>query len=91
MPHDDEAFRQFQRERIEAAKKYDAEQAKRSAGLVPTLTPYRALILLFRENAIPMSDRNSYLFTLIGDALTPAPNAGVGAISSGSPTQSRKE
>lgn len=35
----------------------------------PQLTPYRALIQLFRENEIPMSDRNSFLWALIEDGL----------------------
>lgn len=39
---------------------------------LPTPTPYRALILLFRENAIPMSDRNSFLWTLIEEGLARA-------------------
>jgi hypothetical protein len=48
------------------------------------VTPMRALILLFRENAIPMSDRNSYLMTLIEDALDPGPTQAVYRSSDGS-------
>lgn len=34
------------------------------------ITAERALILLFRENAISMSDRNSFLYTILEDALS---------------------
>jgi hypothetical protein len=63
--------------------------ASRVAGVEP-LPGIKALTQLFRENEIPMSDRNSFLWTCIEDALDPGPPSATSAGTGQLPEQQEK-